>query len=324
LAVASITDIRDKGIVLPIDTVFSSLAALMAASIAPGHSATYLGSATDGAYFRTGSKPVGDPTCDAYEGAAPTDRSFAAVVRRLLTGPGGVADTRIDAAGFALAGAIEPGEVGWWSGLEEGSVGAAIDALCDSAGAWCIPDWAGIFEIGVLRAPMGPPVMVFGRQNILADGLDIVLNGDTDGLPASAVIIRYDRNWSVRATADLAAATPSDDIAYAGQEYRELHVPAQAVAALHPQAKDLILTTVCRTQAAAQRRADRAVAFYCADRQTVTIPVASSVAAGIRRGQIVGLSDRFDWGGTESARPFLVIGEVHERRSGKSFLIVVG
>ena len=199
-------------------------------------------------------------------------------------------------------------------------------ALADSAGAWCIPDLLGVFELGVLRPPEGPPVKLFGRHNILKEGLEIALNADTGGLPAASIGIGYDRNWLVQARKDMAENATETDIAYAGQRDRVLQLPAASVAALHPLAKPLLISTLLRTRADAQRRADRAFAFYCADRMTVTVPIASSEAAGVQRGQVIGLQDRFDWGSSAEGtwKPFLVLGEIHERRSGKSFLIVVG
>ena len=66
----------------------ASLAALQAATVTGGTYDYYLGSGSAGAYFRLGSSPTQQVTCDATEGAASSNRTAAQIAKQVLLDAG--------------------------------------------------------------------------------------------------------------------------------------------------------------------------------------------------------------------------------------------
>lgn len=317
--------IDDQGVAITAGTTHASLSALMAATVTAGQYDAYLGSTSDGAYVRLGSAPNGIVTADATEGTNDAARTVAQIVRRILTGPGGLTDSDLDLDSFTALDTANSAVVGLWTGTDDMTVGDALDTLCASVGAFWTVDADGKFAVGRLDAPAPlESVATLTDEDILQDGFELVVPSDTErGIPTYRVIVEYGRIHHVFSDADMAGSVSQADRARLKQEYRRTDPDDDAAVLLkHPLSKELVITTQLRTLAAAETERDRLAGLYGVEREIAVVPVSADTGAGIGINETVTLeSARFGWA---SGKDFRLIGRIHEYARARVTLIFWG
>ena len=328
---SAVTAVRDRGVELTAGANFSTLAALKAATISAGGYATCL---TLG-LIRTGSPVDGQLTVDAVEGATLADRSAARVARRMLDRLGLAAGIDYVAADFDALHALNPAEVGYWSGIGEADALGAISSVLDSIGGYLVPDRTGAFRTGRLELPSNPTGDALDETIILDEGSGVDRTGTNDegsGKPARKITLRWGYNNYVMRRDELYRPTsggeaPVSDTeaayrAFVTEEWRQVTVESAAVAAISPDAPELTFDTLLVAEADAVAEANRKLAIYSARRDLFSVPV---MTAEIGATDITSVKTmqmpRF---GLDEGRPFRVIGETANYEDGQTTLVLWG
>lgn len=323
----SITSVKDQAASPEITagTSQASISALQAATVTASEYDYYTGSTSDGGFIRLGSSPNGVITATLVEGTNDAARTVAQIVRRILTGPGGLTDSDLDLDSFTALDTANSAVVGLWTGTDDMTVGDALDTLCASVGAFWTVDADGKFAVGRLDAPAPlESVATLTDEDILQDGFELVVPSDTErGIPTYRVIVEYGRIHHVFSDADMAGSVSQADRSRLKQEYRRTDPDDDAAVLLkHPLSKELVITTQLRTLAAAEAERDRLAGLYGVEREIAVVPVSADTGAGIGLNETVTLeSTRFGW---SSGKDFRLIGRIHEYARARVTLIFWG
>ncbi|WP_185982975.1 hypothetical protein [Aureimonas mangrovi] len=319
---ASVEAVRDNGVPISFQADYASIATLRAAAIPAGRYGTCLSLGL----LRTGSVPSGDLTVDVTEGAA-GQRSAALVSRRILEAAGFVAGADFVASDFDTLHAVNPAEVGTWTGLDRRDVSAVLSSVLASVGAWIVPDRLGRFRVRRLDAPVfDADAPVLDRALVLdrGDGIERLATADDgSGVPAAKVTMRYARNWTIqsKATLDATAATAAMK-AFAAEEYRNALAEDAAVRERHLLATEPSFDSAFVNLADAQAEAQRRLGIYGVRRDRYRVPVPRAELPDIDLGDVVTLAvDRFDLAG---GKPFVVLGEDVTLVTGTTVLDLYG
>lgn len=260
-AVADIPAVYDRAVALTKGADYATNALLLAA--APG-AGTYATCFAEG-LFRLGSSPAGQVTADIKQGAAAGNRTAAQLAKAIVIGAGGVASGDVTAADITALDAANSAEVGLWSaagGAE--TCQQALDAICNSVGAWWGFDRLGKFRFARLEAPGGTPVAEIGTADIIR--IDRVATRDAGrGVPAWKARLNYRRYWTVQAS-DLAGAVTDARRGDLAQEWRSVESSDSAVKTRHPLAPVLDWDSLLIDGTAAQAECDRRLTLYKAER----------------------------------------------------------
>lgn len=314
-----ILEVRDGGVLLtPSGSDHADLAALLAASIPPGHWGTCLATGQ----IRLGSEPNGQVTARPVKGATAADRTAAQLARRILLRMGLVEDVDFPADDIAALDALNSAEIGYWIGAEEQTALVALSRILNSIGATCGPDRLGVFRLYRLDDIAGDdfPVATFTAAEILreGDGLERLGTGDRgSGVPSWRITMNYGHNGAVMSAAELAdeALSLSDPFrAFAGQEWRSVVAEDEAVKAAHLLSPELVFESYMIHEADAQAEADRRKTLYGRRRDRYRVPAKSYLAEPVDLNSVVALRvNRF---GLSAGKRFRVIGldENHEER----------
>lgn len=308
-------EVRDDGVPLTKGASYSTLAALMAATI-PERA---YGRCSSTGQIRIGDNPKGAITADITEGASGA-RSIGKVVRRMLGASGFDAGADYNADELDALHALNGAEVGIWIGADSRNVLPAVTAVLASMGAWICPDATGVFRFGQvdITAGAGGPVLDLSVILDRGQGIERIVTNDAQaGVPAWKVTVSYAPAWLVQSEADLnkTAATAALK-AFATRETRSASAENEALKTIHLRASELTFASLFASEAAAKTEAGRQLALRGQRRQRYRVPLKDEVAIGIRLGSIVTLQlPRFD---LDAGRPMLVIGKevVLPRRSG--------
>ncbi|PWC54375.1 hypothetical protein TSA6c_00480 [Azospirillum sp. TSA6c] len=321
--------VNDRGVAITAGTTYGSLSSLLSSSPTAGTYNAYLGSSSDGAYIKFGSSPAGAVTVNATEGTNASDRTVAQCVKRILKGPGLLTDSDLDLSSFTSLDAANSSIVGYWSGIDDDTVGNAVDALCASIGAFWRVKEDGTISVGRLEAPdPGSSVLTLSDGDggeILTDGFELQPSADTDhGTPPWRILVDYARNFYVFNDADFAGAvTDQTTRNRLKQEYaRTAPAESATLRSKHPLSKEFVATTLLRSASAAATERDRLAALYQTEREIVVCPLSVTVAYQVALNNTVTLqSDRFGW---SAGKSFRVIGRIHEYATSKITLILWG
>ena len=160
-----------------------------------------------GGYFRLGSSPAGQVTCDIVEGTTAADRTPAQLYKRCLERKGytsadwSASDlTTLDTAAGYVSGVMVEGST---------TYAAMFDQIAGSVWGWWGIDRTGVFRIKQLLAPTGTPVASF-TANKLVDGnppQKIQTNDPGRGLPSYRTVVQYKRNYTIQRAYVLDGAT---------------------------------------------------------------------------------------------------------------------
>lgn len=163
----------------------------------------------EGGYFRLGSPPFGQITCDATQGATLADRTAASLFTNVVTRGDLLSDDDIDQQDLIKLDSAIPDELGFWSGSSELMKSQILNLLAESVGGWWGIDALGQFRIQQLLNPdIIPIVQDFTPNDMVRGGyLQRVLTKDPGrGIPPWQFLVRYCRNFTVQTGSDLAAS----------------------------------------------------------------------------------------------------------------------
>lgn len=316
--------VRVGGVSIPAGVQRASLALLLATAPAAG---TYdWCSVPAGIYFRMGSSPDKDPTCDITIGGTAADRTAAQLWRQALVERGGVLSSAIATADVAALDATIAAEVEYWANAST-TVGDVLDYLAGSVGAasWLSPT-SGLWRIRRLVTPDDLTPVATLRASSLTNPLqagDIpILRGwtwiedtsDQQGLPAAALALSYSVNHTVQGDGDLKGdkTSPSDPVGglsrrqWLALDSRVARWSDSTVAAHHQLARTLTFKSGLRDRAAAEAEVARRGAIYGKTPQWLQVPVAwtpTAAALDLADGVIVDLPEA-----GVVARPYAIAG----------------
>lgn len=300
-AAQAVDAVYDAGVALTPGTDRADLAALEAATIAPGSYDTCLALGL----IRLGAAPAGRVTMDARGDATGGYVDTAAgIVSRILTQRCGVSGGDIDSASVSALAAAAGYECGLYV-TGETTRQQAIDAVLASVGGWLAPDRAGLWQVGRLAAPSGTPVYEFGDAQILR--LETLAPRDAEaGLPVWRVKLRG-LPYAEFSRTDLAGAVSEADKARLLQPWREATAEDSSVQTKHLLAPEMVRDTAIQDAADLATEAARLLALHKVRRDFVEVRVAlTEDSAAVDLGDVVRLTTpRLGYG---SGRDFVVVG----------------
>lgn len=262
-----------------------------------------------GSYFRLGSPPAGQITCDATEGATSADRTVGQIWGRILSERAGlVADTDYsDTIDIAALDAALPGEAGLWYGPDDRvSISACLDELIGTDGNWWLPDRTGVYRIKQLVAPSGTAAATFTAGSIKGRLARAASIDPGEGVPCWKVILYYSKNHTVQ-TSGVAGGVDDDRRADLAREWRSVTAEDATVQTKHLLAPTLTVYTALANASDAQAECDRILALRKVQRDPYPIVVESTAANNVLdNGNVVTLQhDRF---GLSSGLKFVIVG----------------
>lgn len=150
-----------------------------------------------GGYFRLGSSPTGQLSCDAQNGATVANRTTAQILKQLALDMG-ILNADINAADVTALDAASAAECGLF--VRDDTTGlAAMDLLAPSAGAYFGFDRLGKFRMAQLTIPGGTSVLSVDSAMVI--DIDRDRSGDANrGIPAYRVTVNYAKNFTVQTT----------------------------------------------------------------------------------------------------------------------------
>ncbi len=164
----------------------------------------------EGGYFRLGSPPFGQITCDATEGATVADRTAAKLYETIIIRGGNLEVDDIDAQDLIKLDSVAPDELGFWSGSSELMKSTILSLIAESVGGWWGLDALGQFRIQqILNPDIIPIVQDFTDNDMVGRGgfLQRVATKDEGrGIPPWRFKVRYCRNYTVQTGGELAGA----------------------------------------------------------------------------------------------------------------------
>lgn len=332
----AVSAVRSKGVPLANGGTYADMAALINDANAPaGGAYKVLANTTDGTYFRLGSSPAGQVTCDAAWGDTATDRTHAQVFKRILEYMGVTAGSYNAADITALDAALSAEIVCAYFG--EIDADQALTEVADSARCAWYGDSLGVYRLTQWTAPSGTPVETLtSLRTETIDIADVVGNGDV--APHYQVTLQYGKNFTVQADADLGGdkTSPTDPVAapsgrtglaarnWLAEEYRTVQATDSAVKTKYPTSPVLTLTSLIADATAAQAFCDAELALWKVARHMTTITqwLNDTQLNTIRVGTVVTVKDeRWNY---ESGRLMRVAGLMPDHGTGKTDISVWG
>lgn len=306
--IEEITAVRDKGVALAAGTTHSTLAALMSATVTPGTYDSYLGSASDGAYFRIGASSSGTITADIKGDKADGTYRYRVgdLISYIANTRGGIASADIDSDDVAALNVANGAVVGITI-IEETVIADVLDRLAMSIGASWGFDRLGLLGMRRLSAPtsrsrtlrkFGLGVDAQGTDIDVIDVQRISSNDPGNGVPVWSVKLRYARNWTPQNATDLAASVSDADRAFYQEEWREIVSSNSAILTKHPQAVQLEVETLLYSATDAQAEADRILALYGTrrDRLRARVQLTADLVSNVDLAtELLLVLDRFDY-----------------------------
>lgn len=269
---AGVDAVYIKGAPLSWDgSVYTSYAAIAAASVPAGKFAVWLGA--DGSGWRLNAD-YGDGTVtadvrgDAVGGYV---SDTAGVIRRLLER--GVLTSSLALSSFASMAAYLPGVIGYHVASQK-DISAAATEVAVAAAAWWGDAGDGLLSVGRLAAPVGGG-LAFGPEQIVGEVEPMALPDDI-GPCVWRVEAGYRRNWTPLSGADIAPvptiATEARRQELADQS-RRAAVGLVERQARNQLAKTLTLDTLFDAEADANTLCNNLLTLYAAGRRYYRVPV---------------------------------------------------
>jgi hypothetical protein len=201
-AIATVSNVYDSGNALTRGADYTTLADVEATAPATGQYRVY----PPGGYFRLGSDPTGQLTCDASQGATVANRTCAQILKQVALDMG-LPATDISVADVAGLDALNSAECGVW--VQDTSTGLTVmDQVAQSVGAYFGFDRLGNLRMARLDVPSGAPVITFSNINV-ADIDRVRSNDSNNGIPAYRVTLTYAKNYTVQTSGLAGAVTPA-------------------------------------------------------------------------------------------------------------------
>lgn len=267
-----VTAVYDRGAEIDRGAERASLSDLQSSTPTAGYYDWYAGA--DGVFFRLGSQPAGDVTCDAEEGATAADRTPGQVWSRILQARAGVGSGDILSADVTALDAAQDGECGVWCGGSDVSIRDALNEIAASASAVYFTRADGVWRIVRVTEPAGDPVasLITFRLSTAALPTDLDI-GEIERLapdseaavPACQVTIEYAPLGLVQGkdqTADVVDMTLERQQRLE-REYLSVATDEDAdVLTVHPNARRLTQQVTLLDSAAAVVEADHRAALF--------------------------------------------------------------
>lgn len=256
-----------------------------------------------GSYFRLGSTPTGQVTCDAVQGATTADRTAAQLIKAIAI-KGGVDSGDVNASDVTALDTANSSVVGVWVFGDDPAL-SVIDQVAQSVGAWYGYDATGGFRMGRFEAPSGAADIEINDDNIVS--IETIRPNDTDrGLPAYKVILTYLKNYTVQ-DSDLASSVTADRRSFLRYAYQSGYTEDATVKNQFLLASEINRNTLLITSAAASTEASRLLTLYKTNRYMYQVRIALDVAEHLPDlNDIANVTlDRF---GLDSGKLFRIIG----------------
>ncbi|MEQ8747357.1 hypothetical protein [Pyruvatibacter sp.] len=181
------------------------------------------------------------------------DDTAGPLIKRVLAMKG-ITGTAIGAS-FGTLNATQ--KMGLWLDTEVTAL-EAVDALAASIGGFALPDRTGTWQVAVVRAPAGNPVLTLLDDDII----DIAPDQAESGVPVGEVSVLYARNYTVMRRADMQASVHGTDReAYVSREWRRATAVSATTKARWPDSYSVDLLTGLVSAAEAQALADDVLAL---------------------------------------------------------------
>lgn len=319
--IASIENVYDERVIMVVASQFGSLAALLAAGPpSTGKFDFYLGSSSDGAYFRL-KNPVGLVTCDATQGATAADRTTAQIANQVLQ--------RIDATGFISSSISDLDTennsiIGIWINTNETIIGDVLDEILETVGGFWVLNNDGDFIIGRLIEPSGSPLKTFIDQELIGSSkfITVANNDPGNGIPTFRINLNYKRNYRITSASEIAGSVSIIDRNFIFQKFRGITSTDNNVITLHLLAREFNIDTLYSLEADAQTESDRVLTLYKTRRDTVMITLCTDIVKDLNLNDVVSINiERFTWSG---GKIFVIIGIINNYRKGSTTLILWG
>jgi hypothetical protein len=236
-----------------------------------------------GGYFRLGSTPSGEVTCDASDntGAAATAKNL---ITRILETYKGWTTADYSTADLTALDTLNSDSLGVWFNNEIPTVSDILDIVCNSVGACWSFDADGIFRVSRIDPPTGAADFTITGEAIRR--LERKSSADTGaGVPAFRVRIKWGRNYTVQRSG-LAGAVDNARRAWVAQEYRDEVATDETVLTKHLNSPELPFST--NLIAAPTTEAARRLAIYSVrrDRIEATLDMADLDYTAVRIGSV--------------------------------------
>ena len=226
-SIQAVSAVRDSGAGLAFD---ANVADITTATPAPGEYATSLATG----FIRLGEAPAGAVTVDAQgdnSGALGYVATFAGIIRKMATGPGGLTDPdELELGTFETVEDDVTYALGFYTGTEAMNVDVAMDRVADGARGWWTFTRIGRLAVG--RVPADPSTSLIDRElpststggggqqiETDADGFALITR-DQASAPAYRVRLPYRRHWTTLDPANVAASVPETTRLDYGKEWR--------------------------------------------------------------------------------------------------------
>ena len=267
----SITQVYDNGVALTAATPYASLAALEATAPQAGYYGVFQG------YFRLGSTPASQVTCDA---TTPGLTTVANILQQLALDSGFIQQSGISSSDVSALNTANSAVVGIWADGQT-TTQDLMNLVAGSIGAYYTFDKFGSLRMGIIAAPSGSPAYVID-DTVLED-----IQIKQAGIPSYQVTINYATNYTVQ-------SQPAGSVAVSRRTWISQASRAQvatnaAVQTAWPSASTQTLTTALVNQADAASIASQMLAVF-ARRLLMTADIPLSELGSLDIGSVVGFT----------------------------------
>ena len=271
ILVNDISSVYDRGVALTKGSDYTDMNDMM--NNIPSASNFRILKTSTGSYFRLGSSPAGQITCDAVQGAASSDRTVAQLLKAIAI-RGGVSSGDIYAADVTALDTANSAVVGVWVFGDESGI-AVMDEVAQSVGAWYGYDAAGQFRMGRFEAASGAADIEINSDNILE--IESQRTQDNDkGVPSYKVILSYKRNYTTQDT-DLAGSVTNDRRSFLRYQYQAVSATDASIQLQFLYAAEINRNTLLIDSTAAGTEATRLLNLYKVRRRIYQVRIALDV-----------------------------------------------
>lgn len=241
IACYSVTNIYDQGVLLTKGSDYTSQSDMETTAPSAGQARVW----PAGGYFRLGSTPAGQVTCDAWEyiGTPGTDPGKPAYLLQEIAEDAGIATADISSADVTALNALSVfNSPHFGIYLETDSITSALQAMDLIANGGQI--WYGFDRLGKLRmqrmtAPsLADSVYAFGAHEVLSLRRRAAEDAGA-GVPAWSVAYRYFPNYTVQRDADLAGSVTLVNRQWKREEWRSSNTTDAAIKTKHLLAQEI-------------------------------------------------------------------------------------
>lgn len=273
-AMQSVAAIRDKGAVLPLDSVVgdvASYAALQSASVAAGEYATSLAAGV----FKTGSVAAGTITADFSGAKAGPSSTFidkiGAIIGAIAETSGGLPTREIVGGSLVGIDVADPYPVALWIGTQDRSILSVLDELVAGRPIWWGANLRGQLDMCIVEPAAGSWDQSFDESEIF----------EFEWLKPPAAVnpsvkrshVAYARNYTLQ-TSDLAGSITDADRQFVAEEFRFPTPAVSTKTAINLLARELRSDrTALSTEAGAVATQTRLIDLYVPTRRYARVVV---------------------------------------------------